>query len=151
VTPYLTCVSLFAETIAQTNVRVSVGRTLLSQPSASVADNLRRIGSLPVQWLTVYRWANMAARLDKDHPLLPLFWMIFFSLFFANTEVQYAAGASRQLRQTFGFLFFNDENSKAALRKHAQSLGEAAQHHRVKAGDADLSQQARDLHSALCK
>ncbi|KAG2176860.1 hypothetical protein INT44_007524 [Umbelopsis vinacea] len=117
---------LVLETIADADFRMQIGRQLQKDGSKDDADisavvkhaniNLRK----PVDFISIYRWAQHILVVPADHNLLPLFLQMFFSLYFSRLT-------NDELKTEFfyGHLFFSKKDSLLeSLKKRLVQLKE---------------------------
>lgn len=64
----------------------------------------------------VRRWARHAIAMAPDHPLLPLYWQLFFQLYFARAPLK---GQTSKLneRGMFGYRFFEGDSGVKLLKE----------------------------------
>lgn len=74
---------LYVETEQETERRLQIGSALCQSRKPSI-DDAARSDKVSVEQLAIFRWVYFMKTLPDDHPLLPLFWQMFFSLFFSN-------------------------------------------------------------------
>jgi ectopic P granules protein 5 len=43
-----------------------------------------KVPPVPISYIAIYRWAQQALDTRLDHPLLPIFWQKFFTLYLAR-------------------------------------------------------------------
>ncbi|KAJ3040238.1 Ectopic P granules protein 5 [Rhizophlyctis rosea] len=110
--------ALTAETEAEEDVRRMIGEAMSRNPQATISVAAVGTGK-PVAMFAIYRWAQHLLELPLDHPLLPLFWRAFFSLYFQRTE------GSVPLNTCFGFRFFLDR--RETLDALERRLGQCSQ------------------------
>ena len=135
--PYLVFDTLYAETLAESSIRAKVGDALCANPRARVEDLVKREG-ITTDDMRIFRWARFAAICDPDHALLPLFWQVFFCLYFAARSVT-VAGVP--ILRGYGHIVFS--SSRAGIATSLQNrLAYLAQHHRASASRAE--QQAQE-------
>lgn len=101
--PFFMFEALFCETMAEAPLRLRFAESLAADPRAKV-ETLAQKWSINLHNMSVYRWAQAILVLDVEHPLCPLFWQAFFSLFLARTTTTVATGA--QVNRTYGPAFF---------------------------------------------
>ncbi|CAH3172967.1 unnamed protein product, partial [Porites evermanni] len=165
---YAYCV-LCMETQMELNsgLSVEISRRLLKHPDSTIDATLKKVvkkmklsWSPPLSSLSIYRWSSQALVTDMDHPLLPLIWQRFFSLYLQRPVTQ--PGLAQ--RTGVGYRFFDSQSHTSTLKKMKQRLQATSEHHRNKSletgadhdavtdGDSEISkqfEQTRTLHEKL--
>nr|XP_058943375.1 ectopic P granules protein 5 homolog [Pocillopora verrucosa] len=165
---YAYCV-LCMETQMEENcgLSVEINKRLLNKPDATVDAVLKKVvKKMKLSWtplvssLSIYRWANQAMVTEVDHPMLPLIWQRFFSLYLQRPVTE--PGLAQ--RSGVGYRFFDSQSYSSMLKKMKQRLQATAEHHRnrsvetgadhdaVTDGDREISkqfEQTRALHEKL--
>ena len=129
--------ALLAETELEAEIRGYIGHIMAeeSHPCLTIAHSMlskSRTDSIkPLSQFVIYRWALCCLKIDVDHCLTPLFWQMFFILYFEKCSSSNVVATINPFR--FGFHFLKDREdllSKLKLKlmqliKHAQSKNES--------------------------
>ncbi|KAM0728306.1 Ectopic P granules protein 5-like protein [Formica fusca] len=113
-------------------------RELSMQSKISLDTALKRacatvkITPFGVNNLSIYRWSQQALDTPIDHPILPLLWQNFFSLFLARAPI--ISGSMD--KGGFGEKFFEGMINLSYLKKLKKRLHETTEHFQVK-GEKD--------------
>ncbi|KAJ7394035.1 Ectopic P granules protein 5 [Desmophyllum pertusum] len=148
---------------------VEMSKRLLKHPDDTVDVMLKKVVKrMKLSWspllsnLSIYRWANQAMVTEVDHPMLPLIWQRFFSLYLQRPVTQ--PGLAQ--RSGVGYRFFESQGYGSMLKKMKQRLQATAEHHRnrsvetgsdhdaVTDGDSEINKQfehTRALHEKLSR
>jgi hypothetical protein len=121
---WLVFAALCLDTAAETPARAQVAVLLRANPKHTVRDAARK-AHVSAERFCILRWARFAGSLAPDEPLAPLFWQLFFSLFFAPAD---ASG------QFAGPMFFRGPHAEILVYL-ARRLHFLALHFRTLAGD----------------
>lgn len=109
--PYLLFHLLCLETILERDTRRTIARRMLDAPAEPLeAPVISKDLPWPLEALSVYRWAHACLHVPADCPLLPLYWQMFFAMYFANTEND-AIGRIGEPPAYYGHLFFRGERT----------------------------------------
>ena len=85
-----------------------------------------------IMWESMLReWLAAAIALDADHPLQPLFWQVFFKLYFSQAERK--APPTDNPGRFFGFRWLMGKTGSALQRKGMARLAELSAHYDRKA------------------
>ncbi|PNF33681.1 hypothetical protein B7P43_G12333, partial [Cryptotermes secundus] len=106
---------------------VASGKANVDQAVKKAAHNLK-IPTLSAASLSIYRWSQQALDTPLDHPLLPLLWQKFFTLFLAR--VPSASGVPN--RGGVGDKFFEGMINLSFHKKLKKRLQDATEHYRAK-------------------
>lgn len=114
---------------------IEISKKLLKKPDATVDSVLKKVvKKMKLSWsptlsnLSIYRWASQAMVTDMDHPMLPLIWQQFFSLYLQRPVTQ--PGLAQ--RSGVGYRFFEGQSHSSTLKKMKQRLQSTSEHHRNK-------------------
>ncbi|XP_075232112.1 ectopic P-granules autophagy protein 5 isoform X2 [Lycorma delicatula] len=106
------------------------------------AANTLKIPVIPSAALSIYRWSQQALDTPVDHPVLPLIWQKFYSLYLAR--VPSASGVPD--RGCVGEKFFEGMTNLSYLKRLKKKLAECYEYHKNRAVDSDkftLEQKAK--------
>ncbi|PNF33683.1 hypothetical protein B7P43_G12333, partial [Cryptotermes secundus] len=106
---------------------VASGKANVDQAVKKAVHNLK-IPTLSAASLSIYRWSQQALDTPLDHPLLPLLWQKFFTLFLAR--VPSASGVPN--RGGVGDKFFEGMINLSFHKKLKKRLQDATEHYRAK-------------------
>lgn len=117
---------LVLETIADADVRMQIGLQLQKDGNKDDADisavvkhaniNLRK----PVDFISIYRWAQHILVVPANHTLLPLFLQMFFSLYFSRLTNE-----EQKTEFIYGHLYFSKkDNLLDGIKKRLVQLKE---------------------------
>ncbi|XP_069674865.1 ectopic P granules protein 5 homolog isoform X3 [Periplaneta americana] len=119
---------------------VASGKANVDQALKKAAHTLK-IPTLPASSLSIYRWSQQALDTPLDHPLLPLLWQKFFSLFLAR--VPSVSGVPD--RGGVGDKFFEGMLNLSFHKKLKKRLQDATEHYRAKSiGDPTQAEEAME-------
>ena len=111
-TPSLCFWGLLEDTLAQAPQWAQLGKRILMEPGLPLEQHCKKLDLLPDD-LAIYRWVAALLQLDPSCPLQPLFWQMFFSLYFDGVKLEPGQAPSRAYR-CFGVRALG--TSKAILR-----------------------------------
>jgi hypothetical protein len=97
--------SLVMETRKEASVRQRTGETLLLSNGTTLEASAKALKQSTGSF-RVYRWAHYCSVLDPEESLLPLFWQMFFHLYFTAGSTP---SGQRMERRCFGHLFFKND------------------------------------------
>ncbi|XP_070191920.1 ectopic P granules protein 5 homolog [Littorina saxatilis] len=110
----------------------SLQHELLSNASVSVEGALKVVLSrLKPEYsrtaarLSIYRWAQQALDMPVDHPMMPVVWQRFFSLYLGRCSQQ----AQMPARASVGERFFQTMSMSSMLKRMKKKLGELTEFH----------------------
>ncbi|KAJ3279451.1 Ectopic P granules protein 5, partial [Borealophlyctis nickersoniae] len=137
---------LLAETEAEAVLRRTVGQALSRDSQMSLAAAAGDV-TKPIGSFTIYRWANQVLEIPLDHPILPLFLQIFFSLYFQRTPTP-----AIPANACFGFRFLVER--KELVDRLSRRLGQCSQFYadlatRKTGGEISLADQLSQLTNAM--
>ncbi|XP_059479588.1 ectopic P granules protein 5 homolog [Neocloeon triangulifer] len=96
------------------------------------AANTLKVAPVPISYLGLYRWAQQALDSSLDHPLLPIFWQKFFTLFLTRVPQSENSGADRG---SMGLKFFEGIINASYLKRLKRRLVDAAEFYETRATD----------------
>lgn len=96
------------------------------------AANTLKIQQLPSSALPIYRWSQQALDTPVDHPVLPLIWQKFFTLYFTRVPSQ-TGGATD--RGSVGDKFFEGMTNLSYHKRLKRKLNDCTEYFRTKAED----------------
>ncbi|KAI9364911.1 hypothetical protein DFJ73DRAFT_956142 [Zopfochytrium polystomum] len=75
--------ALFVETMEETDSRQNLGHSIVQDPLVSFPQ-LSRLTAKPLTSFSIFLWAYQILAAPSDHPVMPLMWQVFFSLYFES-------------------------------------------------------------------
>eukprot|EP00057_Strongylocentrotus_purpuratus_P029333 XP_011683807.1 PREDICTED: ectopic P granules protein 5 homolog [Strongylocentrotus purpuratus] len=147
--PWLAYSLMSAETrfLQESGVLQVVSQELHTNPSMTTDQALKRANQqlksnflVNVNQLPIYRWAQLALDTDITHPLLPVIWQMFFTLYLERMK---APGGTLE-RFSIGhryFLCLSDVTFLRKLKRHLSSI--ADYHHNASQGHYPQGQPPR--------
>jgi len=140
--------ALYCETRLEAPLRNRLGVELAANPGKKL-EAIALSLSLNLQSMAIYRWAEAALVLDPMHPLCPLYWQLFFSLFFASLSVTLATGT--QATRHYGHSFFRGRPHEGMLNRLYEKTRVNAAHFRslVAASASDTPLEPLQHHGML--
>ena len=125
--------SLIMETRKEAPIRDKVGATLLL--GGSTLEKVAKAAKMSSGSFRVFRWAHYCTVLDPEESLLPVFWQLFFALYFASCK-----GTTRE-NKCFGNRFFANENGFKLINTLKDRLAFLAEWHVTAASGEASSRQ----------
>ncbi|KAI9209867.1 uncharacterized protein BJ171DRAFT_485419 [Polychytrium aggregatum] len=120
---WLSFQALMVETLHEAPAREQLGQLLsrdIQIPISSAISNLAL--KRPLSGFLIFKWIDSALEAPMEHPLTPLYWQVFFSLYF-----QKSTAPTNQMNARFGFRFLVDR--KDLLDRAETRLARCSQYH----------------------
>lgn len=116
---------LVAETRKEASIREKVGAALIVGGPSALEKSAKEL-KMSIGSFRVYRWAHYCTVLDPEEGLLPVFWQMFFALYFASSK----GTAGSQVENTcYGNLYFAGGIGRGMINTLKARLGFLAEWH----------------------
>nr|CAD7586275.1 unnamed protein product [Timema genevievae] len=118
----------------------ATGKTNVDQALKKAAQSVKMVAP-PSTSLSIYRWAQQALDTPLDHPLLPLLWQKFFTLFLARIP----STTGVQDRGGVGDKFFEGMLNLSFHKKLKKRLQDATEHFRSKSTETNEQPESQEV------
>ncbi|XP_065333691.1 ectopic P granules protein 5 homolog [Cloeon dipterum] len=108
-----------------------LNKTNLDQAMKKASSTLK-VAPIPTSYLAIYRWAQQALDTSLDHPLLPIFWQKFFTLYLMRVPRSEINSVDRG---SVGLKFFEGMVNTNYLKRLKRRLVDAAELYETRATD----------------
>ncbi|CAH1788011.1 unnamed protein product [Owenia fusiformis] len=128
---------LWRTVVNELNSNPAIG---VDQAVKIAAQSLKLESSPTGSRLCISRWLYQALDTDLDHPLLPLFWQRFFTMYLGRM----ASEPGLPQRGSMGLRFFDSMSGNTLLKRIQKRLQETAKFHHTKATELQHKDEARN-------
>ena len=139
--------SLMAESLCEQPIFMHLGHLLTEYPDITVNDKvITEAITKPLNQFTIYKWAKAILALPVEHELMPLYFQLFFYLYFAKVEKQGPLGYNPY----YGYRFFSTGRKNENLIKDIKNkLVECRKYHATCSGPTKLNENLAHLYNAM--
>ena len=139
--------SLMAESLCEQPIFMHLGHLLTENPDITINDKIiSEAITKPLSQFTIYKWAKEILILPAEHELMPLFFQLFFCLYFAKVEKQGPLGYNPY----YGYRFFSTGRKNEHLIKEIKNkLVECRKYHATCSMPTKLNEKLAHLYNAM--